>query len=215
MSRGWWTIGRFGGAPIRLHWTLPIGALVTGRFHFVPGFWLGFVLLILLHEAGHALLVLRYRLGLTEIAVHGLGGWCRHAASGTRFQASAVAWGGVLAQLCLLVAAYLVLLFGPPIRSPFVYQLMAAFTDANLWLIALNLIPIEPLDGAKAWQIVPMLLERWRKRRGPARGPFGQRRTVQDELKSLEKVDTQAEAPSDKTDRIVRDLISRTTQPKR
>ena len=214
MNRGWLTIGRYGEAPIRLHWTLPLGALVMSRFQFVPGYWLAFVLLILLHECGHALLVLRYRLGLTDIAVHGLGGWCRHAYSGTPFQASAVAWGGVLAQLAILIVAYAVLLFGPPLSSPFVGHMMYAFTDANLWLIGLNLIPIEPLDGAKAWQIVPMLLARFRKR-ARARGPLGQRRSVQDELKALEKLDTQAEAPSDKTDRIVRDLISRTTQSKR
>jgi Zn-dependent protease len=208
------TIGRYGEAPIRLHWTLPLGALVMSRFQFVPGYWLGFVLLILLHEWGHALLVLRYRLGLTDIAVHGLGGWCRHAHAGTPFQASAVAWGGVLAQLAILVVAYAVLLFGPPLTSPFFGQMMYAFTDANLLLIGLNLIPIEPLDGAKAWRLVPMLLTRFRKR-ARARGLHGQRRNVQDELKALEKLDTKAESPSDKTDRIVRDLISRTTQPKR
>jgi stage IV sporulation protein FB len=214
VNRGWLTIGHYGDAPIRLHWSLPIGAVVLSRFQFVPGYWLGFVLLILLHECGHALLVLRYRLGLTDIAVHGLGGWCRHAHSGTPFQASAVAWGGVLAQLCVLAGAYAVLLLAPPLSSPFVAELMYAFTDANLWLIALNLIPIEPLDGAKAWQIVPMLMARFRKR-AVARGPLGQRRSVKDELKALEKLDTQAEQPSDKTDRIVRDLISRTTQSKR
>ena len=70
MSRGWWTIGHFRGAPIRLHWTLPLGAFAMGRFAFVPAFWVGFALLILIHELGHALLVVRYRLGLSEIAVH-------------------------------------------------------------------------------------------------------------------------------------------------
>jgi len=59
-----------------------------------------------------------------------------------------------------------------------------------------------------------MLLERFRMR-GPARGPFGRRRSVRDELQSLEKIDTRGETPDQKTDRIVRDLISRTTQPKR
>jgi len=214
VSRGWWTIARIGGAPIRLHWSLPLGALVLGRFSFVPAFWLGFVLLILIHELGHALLVLRYRLGLTEIAVHGLGGWCRHARTGTRFQASAVAWGGVLAQFVVLIATQIVLLVSGPPTSSHTAQLAYVFTDSNLWLMAINLLPIEPLDGAKAWQVVPMLLERFRKG-GRARGPFGQRRSVEDELQSLEKLDTRGETPDQKADRIVRDLISRTTQPKR
>jgi hypothetical protein len=37
---------------------------------------------------------------------------------------------------------------------------------------------------------------------------------VQDELRALEKLDTRGETPDQRTDRIVRDLISRTTQPK-
>ena len=45
MNRGWLTIGHYGEAPIRLHWSLPIGAVVLSRFQFVPGYWLGFVLL--------------------------------------------------------------------------------------------------------------------------------------------------------------------------
>ncbi len=37
------------------------------------------------------------------------------------------------------------------------------FLGANLWLIAINLIPIPPLDGAEAWQ----LFQHWKRRRGP------------------------------------------------
>ena len=213
MNRGWWTIATVFGAPIRLHWSLPLGALVMSRFTFAPAFWLGFVLLILVHELGHALLVLRYRLGLSEIAVHGLGGWCRHDRTGTAFQASAVAWGGVLGQLVILIATQVVLLVAGPVRSEHGRELVHVFTESNLWLMAINLLPIEPLDGAKAWPLLPMLWEKLR-RRSPARGALGQRRTVQDELRSLEKLDTRAESPDQRTDRIVRDLISRTTQSK-
>jgi stage IV sporulation protein FB len=214
VNRGWWTITKLRGAPIRLHWTLPLGALVFGRFEFVPGFWLGFFLLILIHELGHALLVLRYRLDLTEIAVHGAGGHCRYAHSGTAFQESAVAWGGVLAQLCLLIATHLAWQYTGASALPYAWQVKHAFTETNLFIMGFNLLPIAPLDGAKAWQIIPMLMARFRKR-AVARGPLGQRRSVKDELKALEKLDTQADQPSDKTDRIVRDLISRTTQSKR
>jgi hypothetical protein len=41
------------------------------------------------------------------------------------------------------------------------------------------------------------------------------RRSVQDELRALEKLDTRAETPSQKTDRIVRELIERTTRKDR
>lgn len=214
MSRGWWTIGRFRGAPIRLHWTLPLGAIAMGRFAFVPAFWLGFALLIFIHELGHALLVLRYRLGLSEIAVHGAGGYCRHDLSGSRFQEAAVAWGGVLAQLAALLVTYgLLLLLGQP-TSKHLALLAYVFTSTNLWIMAFNLIPIEPLDGAKAWPLFRMWWEK-RGRNGAARTPWGQRSTVQRELRKLEQLgDPRDETPEQRTDRIVREMIARTTQSK-
>lgn len=216
MNRGFWTIGRLAGAPIRLHWTLPLGALVMSRFTFAPAYWLGFVLLILIHELGHALIVLRYRLGLQEIMVHGVGGYCAHDPARTRFQDSAIAWGGILGQLAaLLVTGALLLVLGPP-TSVHTAQLAHVFTETNLFLIAINLIPIEPLDGRKAWPLVGMLWERLR-RKAPARDGWGQKRTVRDELRALEKIEptqSDTETPSQRTDRVVRELIARTTQSK-
>lgn len=184
------------------------------RFTFAPAFWLGFVLLVLLHELGHALFVLRYRLGLREIVVHGVGGYCAHDPAHTAWQESAIAWGGVLAQFVAFVVAGLVLLIGGPPSSVHTAQLAHVFTESNLFLIAINLIPVEPLDGRKAWPLVAMLWEKIRHRNTAARNPWGTRRTVQDELRSLEKLDTQSETPNQRTDRIVRELISRTTQSK-
>jgi Zn-dependent protease len=213
MSRGWWTLARFRGAPVRVHWTLLVGAFVWGQLRFVPAFWLGFATLILIHELGHALFVLRYRLGLSEIALHGAGGYCAHVHTGTRYQSAVVAWGGVLAQLVLyLVVQACYSLFGPPPS----YQLavfLSVFGYTNLMIIALNLIPFEPLDGAKAWPLLGMLAARFRKR-ASERDASKRRRNVQDELRALERLDTDAETPNQKTDRIVRDLIARTTQPK-
>ena len=154
MSGGFWTAGTLRGAPIRLHWTLPLGALVMGRFEFVPAYWLGFAVLILIHELGHAFLVLRYRLGLSEIVIHGFGGHCRHTRTGTRFQEAAVAWGGVLAQLCLLIVTEVVLLVGGPPTSVHTALLTHVFTETNLWIMALNLLPVDSLDGTKAWPLV-------------------------------------------------------------
>lgn len=213
MSHGWWTLGRVRGAPIRVHWTLLLGALVWSRFNIWPAFWLAFALLILLHELGHALMVLRYGLGLSEIAIHGAGGYCRHDQSGSRFQEAMVAWGGVLAQLTVYALVRSTLLFVEPPPSVYVQQVLWVFTEVNLWIVALNLIPFEPLDGAKAWPLAGMLVARWRKQ--SVRHEASQRRrSVQDELRALEKLDTRSETPGQKTDRLVRELIERTTQPK-
>jgi Zn-dependent protease len=213
MSRGWWTLGKVRGAPIRVHWTLLLGALVWSRFQILPAFWVGFAALILIHELGHALVVVRYGLGLSEIAVHGAGGYCRHEQPGSRFQEALVAWGGVLAQLALFSLVQLALLvFGQP-TSRHAALVVYVFTDINLWIAALNLIPFEPLDGAKAWPLLGMLAARWRKR-ASKHHTDSRRRSVQDELRALERLDTRAETPTQKTDRLVRELIERTTQRK-
>lgn len=215
LSRGSWTIARLGGAPVRLHWSLPLGALFMSGFRFAPAYWLGFVLLILVHELGHALIVLRYRLQLMEIMVHGVGGYCSHAPARTAFQDAAIAWGGVLLQLgAFVVAALWLLLAGPP-TTQLGAELAYVLTRTNLFLVAINLLPFEPLDGRKAWPLLGMLWQRSR-RGGATRGGFGQRRTVQDELRDLERIPTRSEdeTPSQRTDRIVRELISRTTQSK-
>jgi Zn-dependent protease len=196
-----------------VHWTLLVGAVVWSRFTFAPAFWLGFALLILIHELGHALVVLRYGLGLSEIAIHGAGGYCRHEQSGSRFQEAFVAWGGVLAQLALYAVTQVTLLVVGPPTSIHTAELAYVFTEVNLWVAALNLIPFEPLDGAKAWPLVGMLAARWRKK-AAVHEVASRRRSVQDELRALEKLDTRTETPSQKTDRLVRELIERTTQRK-
>ena len=58
-----------------------------------------------------------------------------------------IAWGGVVAQALLLAGTFAGLaLLGKP-RTPFVAELVSVFTFTNLWLIALNLLPVPVLDG--------------------------------------------------------------------
>ncbi len=167
-KNGFLVIGRYRGAPIRVHWTLPLGAFVFGRFAFVPGFWLAFALLILLHELGHAMVVVLCKQHVLAIDVQGFGGLCTWDGAVTPMQRVAIAWGGVLAQTAVLVVSYVVLrLLGPPTTS-FGADLASAFIFTNMWLIALNLLPVPPLDGVEAWRIVPLLRARYAKR-GAAR----------------------------------------------
>jgi stage IV sporulation protein FB len=189
---GYLTLGRWRGAPVRAHWTLPVGALVFGQGRFVPGFWLGFFLLVLVHELGHAIMVRRERQRVVSIDIHALGGVCRWAGdptivSGTlkgfpnppavvRGEPSSpaphasiarawIAWGGVIAQAIALVGAYAVLAAAGPPERVFTAQLAAAFTSTNIWLIAINLIPVPPLDGAEAWKLPGLLARRRRAAR--------------------------------------------------
>jgi len=167
---GYLTLGRWRGAPVRAHWTLPVGAFVFGQGRFVPGFWLGFFLLVLIHELGHAMLVRRYRQQVVSIDIHALGGVCRWTGDPTAIMRARIAWGGVLAQAVALVAAHVALALAGPPASALAGHLVAAFTTTNVWMIAINLIPVAPLDGAEAWKL-PGLLARRAKARGATTGP--------------------------------------------
>jgi hypothetical protein len=153
-ERGSLTIARLWGIPIRAHWTLPLGALVFGGFRIAPGFWLGFFLLVLIHELGHAFLVKANRLNVVAIDVSGFGGLCHWSGYATDRQRGAIAWGGVLAQALLLVVTFGLFMFVGRPHSAFLAELTSVFLYTNVYLIALNLLPIPPLDGAEAWRFV-------------------------------------------------------------
>lgn len=166
---GYFTVGRlgkrYGRAPIRLHWTLPLGMLAFTRFSFVPGAWTAFVGLVLLHELGHAFLVRRARMQVMSVDVHGFGGMCRWYGVPTPTWRAIIAWGGVLAQALVLLVALPIYLFVPLPPIAFVVQLVDALVWTNLILIVLNLLPIPPLDGAQAWPLLGIWLRRRRARR--------------------------------------------------
>lgn len=166
--RGYLTIGRLYGAPIKLHWSIPIAAFVFCGFRWSPGFIVGFTLLILTHELGHAAVVRFFGLDVQVVEVTGLGGACHWAGNASPFEESLIAWGGVFAQLLLLGATLIWLrIVGAP-TTLLSAQVASVFYGTNLWLIAINLVPVRPLDGARAWRIFSV----WRER-APRDLPYG------------------------------------------
>jgi len=154
-SRGSFTLGRVRGSPIRVHWTTFLAALVFTGFD--PPAWLGFFLLVVAHELGHALFVWRYRYRVTAIEVNGLGGLCHWSGDPTEKEHAAIAWGGVVAQALLFVATTLALRFAGPPPNAIVASVAKVFTTVNVWMMLINLMPIPPLDGARAWRLLPIL----------------------------------------------------------
>lgn len=160
---GYLRLGRIKGVPVRLHFSVAIGALLFSGFRFAPAFWLAFPLLVLVHEFGHALLVQRLGHRALAVDVTGFGGLCHwDARFASRLDHAIVAWGGVLAQALLLLAALAYLAVrGAPLYA-WEAEALHVFTSTNLWLIALNLLPIPPLDGARAWTV----FREWRRAGG-------------------------------------------------
>lgn len=148
-------VGAILGVPIFLHWSLPIGLFVFSGFEFVPEIFFGIFAIILVHELGHAAMAKLRGCPVQAIEMSGIGGVCR-AQSRTELDVIAIAWGGVLAQLWLylVVTGYFLVL---PVETPSQIIFHSVMTRTNLMIVGLNLIPIEPLDGAQAWRIVPAL----------------------------------------------------------
>ncbi|AKF05309.1 hypothetical protein DB32_002458 [Sandaracinus amylolyticus] len=148
--------------PVRLHWSLLPGLAFFG--HGTLGGALGFFVLLLAHELGHAFLVRKRGLYAVSIDLHWMGGECRYAAGwGTPLDHAIIAWGGVVAQGLLLAATFALVRVLEP-HGGFVGDLARALLVSNLLLIVLNLVPVPPLDGAKAWSLFPLLLARRRRR---------------------------------------------------
>lgn len=161
LDSGFLTIARFRGVPVRLHWSTALGALFFGGMRFVPAFWLAFVVLVVVHELGHAVVVQRLGHRALAVDVTGFGGLCHwDPRRATALDHYLVAWGGVFAQfLLLLLTLTYTLILGAP-TSAAEAQIVSAFTTTNLWVIALNLLPISPLDGAQAWRLFGELRRR-------------------------------------------------------
>lgn len=157
MENGFYRLGRFGGAPVRVHWSTPVGVIVFSvlfnGFRFVPWVWATFVALILVHEIGHAAMVRAFRLHLLSIDIHGIGGVCNYAGTPTPIRRSIIAWSGVLGQAVLLLLA-LPVFFLLPVGTPsWVLEVVSVLIWSNLYLMAINLLPIPGFDGAEAWRL--------------------------------------------------------------
>jgi stage IV sporulation protein FB len=151
-SEGYVVVTRRLGAPVRVHWSLPLGLIVLGRFAISPVAWLLALVIVILHEVGHAVLARRFGCSVLSLDLHALGGACRWTGAVSPWQRALIAWGGVLAQLVLLVALESAAWATGPLglaRWPLVVWL----AQTNVLIMLLNLLPVRPFDGREAWPL--------------------------------------------------------------
>jgi stage IV sporulation protein FB len=219
-STGYATLGRIRGAPIHVHWSAPLGAWAFTGFQLSPGLWAGFFLLVVLHELGHAALVRRMGHEVVAIRVHAFGGDCQWSGDPTRIERAVVAWGGVLAQGLLWIAATVALAIAGPPPNLALAILAFTFTSTNARMIFFNLLPVPPLDGHAAWPLLPMLWEARKERLEHTRDRAARRRAVDEERraersraathKALEELDAQEADPPPMPDEV-RAVLDRVT----
>ncbi|HEY6912348.1 MAG TPA: hypothetical protein VI356_23410 [Myxococcales bacterium] len=144
--------------PIRLHWSLPLGAFLFCAAQPHPLLLLGYALLIAAHVFGHLLATAGTRLRVSGVMLHALGGELLGEGEASGVRRSVIALSGVLAQLAVLIVA---------LRVAMPADLHDAFTRRNGVMLLLNLVPVRPLDGAQAWRLPRRLLAARRARSRP------------------------------------------------
>jgi hypothetical protein len=163
-SSGYLLLGRVTvlGARLHIHWSaVALAGVMLGVWHRQPGYAIEAIAcyfgLILLHEAGHAAMARRLGYRASDIYLSMIHGLCAYDSPDTLRQEALIAWGGVLAQLA--VALPLVALAQVPTIASLSFAgiLIAAFGYFSLAMVALNLVPVRGLDGAKAWRLLPIL----------------------------------------------------------
>jgi stage IV sporulation protein FB len=162
MESGFLQLGKVRGIPISIHWSAFLLAVVIHRFRFEPAGWVAYLLLILCHELGHAAVARILKLHVYALKIHGLGGECTYSEARTPMGVALVAWGGVWAQLIIMLASASALYGLPRIAGIFPPAWLAAplgdiGIDINLFMIAINLIPFRNLDGKRAWPLFRLL----------------------------------------------------------
>ena len=163
MRQDSWSLGTWGRVPVQMHWTVLLAfAWMYLIFMDVVLMLLSipFVFLVLaVHELGHVVMLRRRRIAVTGVSlwgIHGETSYNEYAAKAG--DTVAVAWGGVLAQLALMLVALAATAFVPFGAIPFGAQLstvmFVVLVKLNLFVMIVALLPIGPFDGHAAWQVI-------------------------------------------------------------
>jgi len=167
-----YTIGHWKRVPVQLHWSallvLPWYYLSTWKLMEATIATVAYVMLILIHELGHAI-VARWRgMRVYSITLYLFHGRCLVEEPYHEKDDIWVSWGGVAAQAAVLAmamfASYALQTIPIPARE-LLEPFFSVLISINVLTIIMNLIPMQPLDGYKAWRIVPVLLERLKDRK--------------------------------------------------
>lgn len=188
--RGTLHIATVARVPIYAHWSILLGMfLLGGRSVANVGQWFGFIVVILVHEFGHVWLFRKYHYPPALVYIHGFGGECRSYGSPTPWEASVIAWGGIVAQAALWNLAFWPTYFGVLPSSVGTSGFFTAILGFNVLAMGINLIPVAPLDGHLAWQLPWLLYQRLQSRRKQPRRrtsrKAGKKRTSSDNVRYL------------------------------
>jgi ATP-dependent Clp protease adapter protein ClpS len=161
---GYFKLAQVGGVELLVHWSLPAGGLIVGAFvHADPKQWayfcLAYLLLVIIHEAGHVLAAVALRLKVFTVEISGAGGLCQFERPRHVWQSILVYTAGLVAQaLAFSITAAYIDAFGSP-GGRFGGAIAFTFTFVNVVMFVINLIPRRSArsglatDGSVLWRL--------------------------------------------------------------
>ena len=175
MRQDSWSLGTWGRVPVSMHWTVLLAfAWMYLVFMDVVLMLLSIPFLFLLfvaHELGHVFVLRRRKIAVTGVSlwgIHGETSYNEYAAKAG--DVVAAAWGGVAAQVIVMLLALGAVQFLPLGAIPFggavSLVLFVVLVKINAFLMIVALLPIGPFDGHAAWQVIPRTRAALKRRRG-------------------------------------------------
>lgn len=150
------------GARLHIHWSALVAAGVAlGAFIRQPLHALMLVTcyfgVILLHEAGHALVARRLGYKATDIYLTFIHGLCQiDEHPDTLREHAMIAWGGVLLQFLVAIPLIVIGQAVPQGAAPLFSIVVAVMGFMSLFVACFNLTPAPGLDGDVAWRLIPI-----------------------------------------------------------
>jgi Zn-dependent protease len=157
------------GVSVYLHWsTLLVGGVILLGAFDKPAetlaAWGSYFSVLLIHECGHMVVAQRKGCHVSAIELYPIHGLLRYSEPWSRYDDSVIAWGGVLAQAIVGIPLVAFAAIAGFTRYPVLNVVIGVLGYYSLLIAALNLLPIRPLDGAKAWYV----FAKWFKRKEQA-----------------------------------------------
>jgi Zn-dependent protease len=163
-------VAQVGGVDVWVHWSIfAIGILILGGAIRRPASTLmgmaAYLGLLIVHESGHLIMARRRGYQALSMALYPIFGLARFEIPDSRIDRALIAWGGVLAQSVVAVPLTLYVVLAGYTRFEALNAVLAILGGYSLLVAAFNLLPVPPLDGSKAWDLIPAWLEQRRIRK--------------------------------------------------
>lgn len=121
-----------------------------------------YLAVIVVHEVGHAAVAHRLGYELLAIRIGLVHGRCEFEHPDFEWDEARVAWGGVGAQAGVAAVVFTISAVRGDAPAAYFGPIVVFLGYLNVIVAIANLVPVKGLDGAVAWRVFPLLLERIR-----------------------------------------------------